>query len=84
MAKAATTKSFQIKLLVAKEPKLKYTAILNQNNKHSRSFIKIKESANQLTIEINADDSTALRASINSVLRDLQVIEATNIPSNKG
>ena len=71
--------NLQIKLLVSKEKGLSYLKILTKNKTHSRSSVKITENGKTLNIEINAKDSTALRSSINSILRDLQVIEATKL-----
>jgi tRNA threonylcarbamoyladenosine modification (KEOPS) complex Pcc1 subunit len=79
MAKDSHTKKISLKIVLDKEPKLNYSKILGKNLGHSRSAIKITESKSALTIEITAKDATALRASANSILRDLQVIEATKI-----
>jgi tRNA threonylcarbamoyladenosine modification (KEOPS) complex Pcc1 subunit len=55
----------------------KYAAAL-QGGKYKRSTIKITHNASGAAIEILASDATALRASANSVLRDLQVAEASS------
>ncbi|MGA2799795.1 MAG: KEOPS complex subunit Pcc1 [Candidatus Micrarchaeaceae archaeon] len=67
-----------LKLLVKKDPKIKYLKILSQKGSRERSTISLKEQRVNLIIEIKAKDATALRASVNSILRDLQAIEATN------
>ena len=79
MAKSGST-NLQFKLIIKKEPGLKYTKVLSGAT-HNRSTISMIESKDTLTIEIKAKDATALRASTNSILRDLQVIEATRLPS---
>jgi|GEM_PF-1162974 tRNA threonylcarbamoyladenosine modification (KEOPS) complex Pcc1 subunit len=66
-----------IRLVVPKDPKINYKRLLNNQTNHERSNTAIKEQKETLIIEITAKDLTALRASANSILRDLQVIEAT-------
>ncbi|MGD0728513.1 MAG: KEOPS complex subunit Pcc1 [Candidatus Micrarchaeaceae archaeon] len=70
---------FQLKLIINKEKALEYSKILSIKTEHKRSNIKLKEIKGTLFIEISAKDATALRASANSILRDLQVIEATKL-----
>ena len=77
MAKPRAGRVIKLTLVLSKEPKLKYSSILHKNMKHGRSDVKVQEKKDSLTIEITATDSTALRASINTILRGLQVIEAT-------
>ena len=83
MAKASSSKSLHLKLVIAKEPSLNYIRILGKNTKHSRSSVKLKEDESTLTIEIVSKDTTSMRASANSILRDLQVIDATKITKPK-
>ncbi len=54
-----------------------YAAVL-QGGRYKRSDITLKRSASAFIIEIRASDATALRASANSVLRDLQIFEASS------
>ena len=68
-----------LKLVLKKETNLNYSKILGASKSHKRSSTKLKESKGSLTIEISAMDLAALRASANSILRDMQVIESTNI-----
>ncbi len=68
-------------ITIKKDPKIKYLKILSQKGKKERSTTSLKEKGSELIIKIAAKDATALRASVNSVLRDLQVIEATKIKS---
>ncbi len=55
----------------------RYGTVLH-GGKYKRSVISITRTAAGTTIEIRALDATALRASVNSVLRDLQVAEASS------
>lgn len=57
--------------------RLEYLTAL-QGGKYKRSSITVASTASGASIEIRASDATALRASANSVLRDLQVIEASS------
>lgn len=69
-------------LILNKTEKLNYSRILGKRSvKHDRSSTVLKETPSKLTITIKASDATALRASANSVLRDLQIIESTKFPS---
>jgi len=83
MAIARQAKGLSLKIFIDKEPKLHYARILGKNIGHSRSTVKIKEEGSKLIIEITAKDTTALRATTNSILRDLQVIDATKIITRK-
>ncbi len=68
-----------LKLTIKKDPELDYTKIFGSIRKHSRSATKVKEIEGNVIIEIEANDITALRASANSILRDLQVMGATKL-----
>ncbi|MGC8730455.1 MAG: KEOPS complex subunit Pcc1 [Candidatus Micrarchaeia archaeon] len=50
---------------------------LEESSNKKRSNVSIKETNKSIKIDIYSSDVTALRASINSILRDLQVIEGT-------
>lgn len=58
---------------------INYSKLFNGPKRHERSDMKIKSTKGRLVIEVTAKDATALRASANSILRDLQVIEATEL-----
>ncbi len=47
--------------------------------RYKRSSVRIGEARDRLRIEISAQDVTALMASTNTVLRELQIIEATKL-----
>ncbi len=55
-----------------------YKMLLKVQKEHKRSTISIKETESSVTIIAEADDITALRSTLNSVTRDIQVIEAVN------
>ncbi|MGC8495635.1 MAG: KEOPS complex subunit Pcc1 [Candidatus Micrarchaeia archaeon] len=62
----------------------KYIRILGmkKSSRYKRSTMTIKKSEDALHIEIAAHDITALRATVNSALRDLQVASAI-VPLNR-
>jgi tRNA threonylcarbamoyladenosine modification (KEOPS) complex Pcc1 subunit len=64
-----------------KDPSLDYTRILAScsSGAYKRSTIKTSETVNELRFDISAADVVALMASTNSILRRLQVIEATSM-----
>jgi tRNA threonylcarbamoyladenosine modification (KEOPS) complex Pcc1 subunit len=78
-AETGPKKAIQLKLILEREHGIKYSSILGKSKRHARSAIKVQDKGEDLIIEITAKDLTALRASANSVLRDLQVIAATKI-----
>ena len=59
-----------------KQPGIDYKKDLSQQTgkAHARSSMKIIVAKGQIRIAIKASDSTALRAAINSVMRDAQVL----------
>lgn len=61
-------------VLLKKEPAL-YTKIIGKARQYERSDMQVKESKNRITISITANDLAAMKASINSVMRDLQTLE---------
>lgn len=73
----ASKANFNLRILVKKDPKIRYLKILSQKRSSERCTISLKEYKTRLIIGISAKDATALRASANSILRDLQVIEST-------
>ena len=54
----------------------KRTLALPKNRRYARSTTEIKEGKRELRITIRARDNIALRASMNSIMRDIQVIGA--------
>lgn len=75
----ALKNSFYLKLVLPKDDAISYSKILGSNRRHKRSNTAIKEDAKALIIEINAMDLAALRASFNSISRNVQVIKSTKV-----
>jgi tRNA threonylcarbamoyladenosine modification (KEOPS) complex Pcc1 subunit len=67
-------------IVIPKKMGLSYKGILGNMKEHKRSGTAIKETANKLTITIKTNDATAMRASINAIMRDIQVIENSSKP----
>ena len=63
------------------ETKSTMIALKQEEEFKKRSTSKIIRNGNKLTIRIDASDIVALRATLNSYLRDVQVIE--NIEKNE-
>lgn len=63
-------------IVIPKNSEVNYRKILDVKSKttYKRSMVEIKETGKNLVIRISANDLVALRASINSILRDIQVI----------
>jgi tRNA threonylcarbamoyladenosine modification (KEOPS) complex Pcc1 subunit len=68
-------------IVYKKDSALNYTRILAacSTGTYKRSTITTSETDKELRFEIRARDVVALMASTNSILRRLQVIEATNL-----
>ena len=62
---------------MAKRHNTEYKKILGKEKKRERSDIKIEEKTKNLKIYITATDNSALRASINAVMRDISSIESS-------
>ena len=80
---ASPAPKFIMRLILEKERGLDYSYILTNSKKYNRSTLRINNRGNSLILEITAKDTTALRASANSVLRDMQIIEATRMRKPK-
>jgi len=72
-----------LRLVIKKRSKLNYSRILGKGREHRRSSTKLKESKDRIIVEIAAKDLAALRASANSILRNIQVIEATKLDTKR-
>jgi tRNA threonylcarbamoyladenosine modification (KEOPS) complex Pcc1 subunit len=68
--------NLNLKLTLAKRHGIDYAKIIGKGKKHSRSSMLVREKGDMLIVEINSGDITALRASANSLLRDIQVINS--------
>lgn len=56
-------------------PGMSYGKLLSKGREYNRSSISMRESASAVDFTIEARDATALRASVNSVLRDIGIVE---------
>ena len=71
-----TNYRYSAEIIIAKDKGRDYKAILGESKTYKRGAMSISETGRELKISIKADDATALRASINMVLRDMQVINS--------
>ena len=62
-------------LTIGKSANIDYRKILGNMREHKRSTISIKETGTALSITIKTRDITALRASVNAIMRDIQVVK---------
>lgn len=67
---------FEAKITVKKRGTASYARILGSNIRHKRSSVSMKEAKDQIEITIVAADAVALRASLNTVTRGLQVADS--------
>ncbi len=75
--KIQTNEGYTCSIVLPDSGSARYGTVLH-GGKYKRSTISITRTAAGTTIEIRALDATALRASANSILRDLQVAEASS------
>ena len=71
---------YRANIEVRKVPGLDYKTLLGTVRKHERSKITFDEDTDRFTITITSEDLAALRASMNAVMRDMQVIEGATEP----
>lgn len=67
---------FGAKIIVKKDSNISYIKILGIHGSHKRSSTSVSESKGFLEIKITAADATALRASLNTATRSLQVVDS--------
>ena len=63
-------------IMIPKSLKINYGKALGELREHKRSGMKIQETQTTIKITIETNDLTALRASANSIIRDISVIES--------
>jgi tRNA threonylcarbamoyladenosine modification (KEOPS) complex Pcc1 subunit len=80
-SKKPETEKASSTIIYRKDPALNYSRILASCSAqaYKRSVIATSETGKELRFEVKARDVTALMASTNSILRRLQVIEATRM-----
>jgi tRNA threonylcarbamoyladenosine modification (KEOPS) complex Pcc1 subunit len=64
-------------------PDLSYTKIFGKTRGYKRSKAAIKETPKTLTITITANDAAALRATLNTTIRDFNTVEMALSASKK-
>jgi tRNA threonylcarbamoyladenosine modification (KEOPS) complex Pcc1 subunit len=66
---------YEAEIVVSKAPRVSYSSIMGRIKSYKRSTVEIKETAGTFAAKVRAADATALRASVNALMRDIQVIE---------
>ncbi len=66
---------FEAIITLAKAQPVNYMEIVGKPRPYKRSVITAKEGPSTFSITIKAGDAAALRASINAMMRQIQVIE---------
>ncbi len=74
--KPASASAYHAKIRIPKMPAVRYAAVVGKAKLYKRSSVSMKEYQGALLVEIRAGDATALRASVNALMRDIQVIES--------
>jgi tRNA threonylcarbamoyladenosine modification (KEOPS) complex Pcc1 subunit len=67
---------FEAKIVVKKDNGISYSRILGMRGNRKRSSTSLSESKDAPEIKISAADATALRASLNTMARSLQVVDS--------
>ncbi len=67
--------TYSSKLHISKLPGLDYSKIIDVKSKYKRSSISVKEGESSIEFRIGAEDPVALRASVNAVMRSIEIIE---------
>ena len=68
--------SYEAEIRIEKSSRIDYKKALGEIKEHNRSGIKITETKSTVNIKIKTNDITALRATMNAVMRDVQTIGA--------
>ena len=69
---------FSATIKISKASATDYKKALGEIRAHERSSITIKETESILQIDVRARDAAALRATINSALKDLHVADSAS------
>jgi tRNA threonylcarbamoyladenosine modification (KEOPS) complex Pcc1 subunit len=80
-SKKQETEKVSTTIVYRKDSGLDYSKVLAScgAQAYKRSSVHVREDGSELRFDVAARDVTALMASVNSILRRLQVIEATKI-----
>ena len=69
---------FTATISIKKPSGINYTELIGKTSQYKRSTISMSEKPTALKIRIEAKDATALKASLNAILKDIQVIESVS------
>ena len=72
----AKIKVYKSRISISKTSPLDYSKVLGRPRMYKRSTVKFSETPSTIKIFVVAGDATAMRAALNSIMRDIQVIEA--------
>jgi tRNA threonylcarbamoyladenosine modification (KEOPS) complex Pcc1 subunit len=67
--------TYSATLHISKLPGLDYSKIIDIKSKYKRSSISVKGGKSSIEFRIGAEDPVALRASVNAVMRTVEIIE---------
>ena len=67
--------TYSATLHISKLPGLDYSNIMDIKSKYKRSSISVKGGKSSIEFRIGAEDPVALRASVNAVMRSVEIIE---------
>jgi tRNA threonylcarbamoyladenosine modification (KEOPS) complex Pcc1 subunit len=67
---------YEAVVTMRKTGKINYTKLIGKLTTYKRSSIALAETPAAFTVKITASDPAALKSSLNSVIKDIQVIES--------
>lgn len=65
----------EAEITIIKAPTVSYLKVMGAKRSYKRSSVNITETKSELRIHVAADDPTALKASINSILNEIEIVE---------
>ncbi|MGC8671476.1 MAG: KEOPS complex subunit Pcc1 [Candidatus Micrarchaeia archaeon] len=72
-------RSYSARLFIKLGPLAKdYFAILDKPKRYKRSEIMIRKGSNSISIKVEAEDATALIASLGSIIKQLNIIRSVD------
>ncbi len=71
-----SAEAFTAVISLKKGGRVSYTRLIGRISEYKRSSISMRETPSEFTVRIEAKDATALKASLNAILKDIQVIES--------
>ncbi len=76
MRQGSSSRCYSAVIVVRGRHRRHYKRLLGAAMERRRSSVSVKAGPSAISIEVSASDPTALRASLTTVLRELQVIDA--------